>query len=136
MPRDDHPYLSIIVKPTYSCNLACSYCSVECHDSSAVMSFEMVDRLFERATSFCGTDRTLYLVWHGGEPLLMGPSFFDYVGSATKQYAGVRIVNSLQSNATLLNDEFVEVIVRHGFRFSTSFWCEMRSKGLLPLGLD
>ena len=117
---EDHPYLAIIVKPTYDCNMSCRYCSLEEHDTSARMSLQTVDRLFERVTSFCGTERTIYLIWHGGEPLLMGPTFYDYVGQKTREFGEFSIVNSLQSNGTLLDSEFTEVIVRHGFRFSTS----------------
>lgn len=120
MPAKKHPYLAIIVKPTYDCNMSCSYCSVEGYDTSPRMSLETVDRLFERVTSFCGTDKTIYLVWHGGEPLLLGPGFYDYIGRKTGEYGEFRIINGLQTNATLLNDEFIDVMLRHKFQFSTS----------------
>lgn len=120
MPAAKHSYFAIIVKPTYDCNMSCSYCSVEGHDTSPRMSLQTVDRLFERVTDYCGTDRTIYLIWHGGEPLLMGPDFYDYIGQKTKEYSEFRIINALQTNATLLNDEFIDVIVEHRFRVSTS----------------
>jgi len=120
MPETKHSYFAIIVKPTYDCNLSCSYCSVEGHDTSPRMSLQTVDRLFDRVTDYCGADRTIYLIWHGGEPLLMGPDFYDYIGQKTKEYSEFRIINALQTNATLLNDEFIDVISEHGFRVSTS----------------
>lgn len=113
-------YLAIIVKPTYDCNMSCNYCSVEGHNTSPRMSLQTVDRLFERVTDFCGTDVPIYLIWHGGEPLLMGPDFYDYIGQKTKECAESTIINALQTNATLLDHEFIDVIVRHRFRVSTS----------------
>jgi len=117
---EDRSYLAIIVKPTYDCNMSCEYCSVEGHPTSPRMSRATVDKLFERVTDFCGTDIPIYLIWHGGEPLLMGPDFYRHIGEKTREYRGFNIVNALQTNATLLSDEFIDVIVEHNFRVSTS----------------
>lgn len=84
------------------------------------MSLSTVKKLFERVTDFCGNNRTIYIIWHGGEPLLMEPSFFDYIGEKTKEYSKFEIINSIQTNATLLNNEFIDVIALHKFRISTS----------------
>jgi uncharacterized protein len=84
------------------------------------MSLDTVARLFERVTRFSGTETPIYLIWHGGEPLLMGQNFYDYIGQKTKEYHEFQIINALQTNATLIDDEFIDVVVRHGFRFSTS----------------
>ncbi|MBN1314965.1 MAG: radical SAM protein [Anaerolineales bacterium] len=113
-------YLAIIVKPTYDCNMSCEYCSVEGHSTSPRMSLQTVDRLFQRVTDFCGADMPTYLIWHGGEPALMGPNFYDYIGQKTKEYGDFCIVNALQTNATLLDDEFIDIIVEHNYRVSTS----------------
>lgn len=113
-------YLAVIIKPTYDCNLACSYCSVEGHETHSRMSPETVDKIISSVTEFCGTHRTIYLIWHGGEPLLMDPSFYDYIGYKTAEYNDYTIINSVQTNATLLNDNFIDVFARHCFRVSIS----------------
>ena len=117
---ENHPYLGVIVKPTYDCNLACSYCSIRNHHTRSRMSRRTVDAIFERVTDFCGTRRSIYLIWHGGEPLLLRPDFYDYIGRKTAECGRFKIVNAVQTNATLLDDEFVDVLVRHDFRVSTS----------------
>lgn len=120
MPVRDHPYLAVIVKPTYDCNMACRYCSVQGHDTSARMSFETVDRLFERVTEFCGKDKSIHLVWHGGEPSLMGAEFYEYIGRKTLEYADFRIANLLQTNALHLDGELVDTLLARDFKIGTS----------------
>lgn len=120
MYGQNRSYLAVIVKPTYGCNMSCDYCSVEGHDAPPKMSLQRVDRLFEEATSYCGPNKVIYFVWHGGEPLLMGPDFFRHIGRRTTDYSEFQIVNGLQTNATLLDEEFIDVIVTYGFQVSTS----------------
>jgi len=55
MPETKHSYCAIIVKPTYDCNLSCSYCSVEVYDTYHRMSLQTEDKLFERVTDYCGS---------------------------------------------------------------------------------
>jgi uncharacterized protein len=54
--------------------------------------------------------------WQGGEPTLMGIEFFRRsVELARKHANGRRIVFTIQTNATLLNDEWAELFAEHGF---------------------
>jgi uncharacterized protein len=115
-----HPYLAVIIKPTYDCNLACEYCSVYGCEPAPRMSRETVDILMDRVTEFCGTARTIFLIWHGGEPLLLPPEFYDYIGRRTLQYTGHSILNSVQTNATLLDRRYLDVFLKYGFDISIS----------------
>ncbi len=113
-------YLALIVKPTYDCNMECAYCSVVGHDTLPRMSTETVDLILDRVTAFLDKSTPAHFVWHGGEPLLMPPDFYEHVGRRTREYPDHCITNGIQSNATLLNDRYIDVIVEYGFRFSTS----------------
>jgi uncharacterized protein len=116
-PRD----LTIIVKPTYACNLRCTYCFISKAESEAPrMSRQTVDNLFQRATEFCGTGKTICFVWHGGEPMLMGAEFYRYIGEKTRQLSEYKIINAMQTNLTLLDEKMLEVVVEYGFRLGTS----------------
>ena len=55
--------------------------------------------------------------WHGGEPTLMGLDFFRLALEFQQKYArpGMRILNTLQTNGTTLNDEWCQFFHDNGF---------------------
>jgi uncharacterized protein len=68
--------LQFVVCPTYSCNLACSYCfeTEQLRSKRQVMAEEHVPLLFQAIDEIAATrpDRKRQLVLFGGEPLLPG----------------------------------------------------------------
>lgn len=61
-------------------------------------------------------------VWHGGEPLLAGISFFQRIVELQKKHlrSGQSVRNSLQTNGTLINDQWATFFKEHGFRIGVS----------------
>ncbi len=55
--------------------------------------------------------------WHGGEPLLAGIDFFRKVLALQKKHkpAGATVVNGIQTNGTLLNNEWSSFLASEGF---------------------
>ena len=107
--------LYVMAKPVSSiCNLACSYCYyLEKHNlykHSKLNNFTMSDELLERFIQHYIASQTMAQVlftWHGGEPLMRPLSFYKKVVALQKQYAyGRTIDNCIQTNGTLLNDEW------------------------------
>ena len=105
---------TIIFKPTTACNAMCAYCDGvrEGKRSPVPMSMELLEVLFTRIHEFL-LDRpqeTMELVWHGGEPLLLGPKYFvEAKRFQEKHCAGTRdrIRHVIQTNLTLLRKEFL-----------------------------
>ena len=55
-------------------------------------------------------------VWQGGEPTLLGLNFYKKAVEFQKKYAnGKRISNSLQTNGTLLTEEWFPFLAENNF---------------------
>lgn len=113
----------VFVKPVGAmCNLACQYCyyleKQQLYPGNG--GFRITDDLLEeyiiqhiRASS--GPD--LFFSWHGGEPTLAGLPFFERVVELQKRHLPLnwRVVNGLQTNGTLLNNEWCRFLKEEHF---------------------
>ena len=105
--------LYIMPKPAGArCNMACAYCyySEKASMYSDVTTHDMSDVLLERFVREYIQSQSMPQVmftWHGGEPLLRPLSFYRKAIALQKSYADGRLIdNSLQTNGTLLTDEW------------------------------
>ena len=103
------------------CNLNCEYCF---YTEKKVLYpeqelFAMSDQVLEIfIEKYIGSQSApeIPFVWQGGEPTLLGVEFFRRAVALQEKYAGgKKIVNSLQTNGTLLNDEWAEFLKEHDF---------------------
>lgn len=112
--------LYVMLKPAGAhCNLACKYCyyleknklypTAQRHQ----MSDEMLE-LFTREYIEAQTMNQVLFTWHGGEPLLRSIDFYRKALSLQQKYAGGRhIDNVIQTNGTLLTDEWCEFFAQN-----------------------
>lgn len=112
--------LYVMLKPTGAhCNLACKYCyyleknklypTAQRH----LMSDEMLEQ-FTREYIEAQTMNQVLFTWHGGEPLLRSIDFYRKALSLQQKYAGGRrIDNVIQTNGTLLTDEWCEFFAQN-----------------------
>ena len=104
------------------CNLNCDYCyylsksDLLTTDSGWRMSDATLEN-FIRQYIEQQNARQIVFSWQGGEPSSMGLGFFRKVVALQKKYAPphARIENDLQTNGTLLNDEWCEFLREHSF---------------------
>jgi uncharacterized protein len=120
---------TIIFKATDICNSNCIYCHAvrKEHQPIKTMPFDILERFFERANTFLTEwpEETLKIIWHGGEPLTLGPQYF-YKALELKQTicneTGCRISFDMQSNLTLFSKEYIDVLKKMEINnFGTSF---------------
>lgn len=105
--------LYVMLKPVgAACNLACNYCyyleksNLYKHQPKRQMSEELLER-FVKDYIEAQTMNEVVFTWHGGEPTLRPLSFYQKAVELQKKYARGRIIhNSLQTNGTLLTDEW------------------------------
>lgn len=107
--------LYVMTKPVGSvCNLACAYCyylekaNLYKDTSKHVMSDELLEK-FIREYIGSQTMHEVLFTWHGGETLMRPLSFYRKVVELQRQYAGGHAIdNCIQTNGTLLTDEWCE----------------------------
>jgi uncharacterized protein len=113
----------IFAKPAGSaCNLNCSYCYYLEKKGlyTETDHFLMDERLLEKyivqhieAT----TEPLITFSWHGGEPLMAGIGFYRKVLSLQRNHkpAGKTIMNGIQTNGTLIDEEWSRFFAENGF---------------------
>jgi len=111
-----------LAKPTGAiCNLDCRYCFFLSKELLYPGSrFRMADDLLEAYIKQVieGQDTPeVTVAWQGGEPILMGLDFFRRSIEYQEKYRrpGVRIVNTIQTNGTLVDDDWAAFFRQHDF---------------------
>ena len=99
------------------CNLACKYCYYlektnlyKDNKSKYVMSDSLLEKFIKEYINSQTMPQVLF-TWHGGETLMRPLSFYQKVIELQKKYANGRTIdNCIQTNGTLLNDEWCEFL--------------------------
>lgn len=112
----------LMAKPTGAvCNLDCAYCYFLSKDQLYPGSgFRMSDEVLEayiRGLLEAHEAPEATIAWQGGEPTLMGLSFFEMAVRLAERYRkpGQSVLHTIQTNGTLLDDDWCEFFSRHGF---------------------
>lgn len=129
MPVQKQTVSVVVAKPTRLCNADCEYCSSPPleelgYGEEPGWTFETFKSYFDQVypTMVHGA----FWIWHGGEPMLMGPNFYmkcyEYAKSQ-EEIHGRKVLFSMQTNLLAYNKEkwykvFSEVL---GGSISSSF---------------
>ena len=130
MERTLYPFstpLYIMTKPAGSrCNLACDYCyylekkHLYKGEGSHFMSDGLLERFIEQYINAQSVPEVLFN-WHGGETLLRPLDFYRRAVQLQQKYAdGRRIVNAIQTNGTLLDDDWCRFFKENGWLVGVS----------------
>lgn len=112
--------LYVMLKPAGAhCNLACKYCyyleknNLYQNSHRHLMTDEMLEQ-FTREYIEAQTMPQVLFTWHGGEPLMRSIDFYKKALELQKKYAhGKQIDNVIQTNGTLLTDEWCEFFAQN-----------------------
>jgi len=113
----------IFVKPAgASCNLRCSYCyylgkkDLFPDSPTLRMNVEILEKYICQHIE-ASEDDIIMFSWHGGEPLLAGMDFYQKAVQLQKKYkpSGRKILNGIQTNATLLTEEWCRFFATEDF---------------------
>lgn len=119
--------LYIMLKPVGAvCNLRCNYCyylekkELYPDDKKFVMSDALLEKFTKEYINSQTTNEVMF-VWHGGETLMRNIDFYKRALYFQKKYAGGKsIANSLQTNGTLLTDEWCRFFKENDFLIGIS----------------
>lgn len=112
--------LYVMLKPAGAhCNLACKYCyyleknNLYQNSHRHLMSDDMLEQ-FTREYIEAQTMPQVLFTWHGGEPLMRSIDFYKKALALQKKYThGKQIDNVIQTNGTLLTDEWCEFFAKN-----------------------
>lgn len=114
--------LYVMLKPVGAiCNLRCKYCyyleKKELYPESKnfIMNEELLEKFVEQYLNSQTMSQVLF-TWHGGETLMRNIGFYKKALELQKKYArGRQIDNTIQTNGTLLTDEWCRFFKENNF---------------------
>jgi uncharacterized protein len=113
-------HVTLIIKVTNACDMHCRYCFIEPSVYHKTMKLDLarkIVRTFLDSKYFS----SVHFVWHGGEPLLRGPAFFEEILAEQKRMpTEVHHSNTVQTNATHLTENMLELLVANNIHIGLS----------------
>jgi uncharacterized protein len=124
-PADFVPRLQtqlLVLQPTPFCNIQCDYCYLPDRDLKARMNPALVSRAVQALRDDELLGQTLTVAWHAGEPLAVPRGFYGDAFAAASEAAGpgCTVSHAMQTNATLIDDEWCLFFASKGVRVGVS----------------
>lgn len=119
--------LYVMLKPIGAiCNLRCNYCyylekkELYGDEKKFVMSDQLLEKFIEEYINSQTTNEILF-TWHGGEALMRNIDFYRKAVKLQQKYGrGRTIQNTLQTNGTLLTDDWCRFFKENNFLIGIS----------------
>jgi uncharacterized protein len=123
-PSDFSPPLQtrlLVLQPTPFCNLDCDYCYLPSRDVRARMPVATVRLALQRLVDDGLLGPELTIAWHAGEPLVQPPDYYEEAFAAVAAVVpACRVTHAFQTNGTLIDDHWCELLSRHRVRVGIS----------------
>jgi uncharacterized protein len=127
MVKASHEF-QVFVKPVGSiCNLACHYCYYleKEHFYPKDEPFRMPDNILEEYIVqhiAAYPEPVIRFSWHGGEPTVLGLDYFRKIVALQRKHqpSNQRIINGIQTNGTLLNEDWCRFLAAEDFAVGLS----------------
>ncbi|MCF8089132.1 MAG: anaerobic sulfatase maturase [Desulfotignum sp.] len=122
----DNSYPLLIKPASGDCNLACEYCFYleKTKFYPQYKRHRMTQGTLEQLIqSYMAAPQSQYVfAWQGGEPTLMGNTFYEKVTDLQVKYGhpGASVANTLQTNGTLISDELACHLKHYNFLVGVS----------------
>lgn len=113
----------VVLQATTFCNINCQYCYLPDRAKTQRMSLDVIRRVAEEVFSSDLVEEPFVFLWHLGEPLAVPIAFYE---EAFAEFARINqayqrtYVHSFQTNATLINEQWVNLIKRYQIKLGIS----------------
>jgi len=116
------PLELLVIQPTPFCNLDCSYCYLPNRLDKRKITLETLEKTFDWVFSSRLVRQPLTLLWHAGEPMVLPAAFYEQATLLLERCntSGFEVTQSLQTNATLVNDAWCDFIRRRQIQIGVS----------------
>lgn len=117
------PRIQIAVfQPTSLCNLNCRYCYVPNRKDNFVMTEATLKLSIRKILQSNLVSDEVEFLWHAGEPLLAGKNFYRQAMLFIDEFntRGLKITQSIQTNATLIDEEWCMFFKQYNFEVGVS----------------
>jgi uncharacterized protein len=113
---------TVVIQSTPFCNLNCTYCYLPHRSIKKRISREVLSRIFQCIFSSSFVSDEISVLWHAGEPLALPTSFYREAFEIQRQWNtnAVHIINSFQTNATLITQEWCDFFKEYDVKVGVS----------------
>lgn len=110
---------TVLMQPTTLCNLDCTYCYLPERALAKRMPLEVADAVAVAVREW-SRRHPVGVLWHGGEPLAVGMPHFRSLLDRFGPGEGHPVVHAVQTNATLIDQAWCELLDSRRVRVSVS----------------
>ena len=112
----------VIIQPTPLCNVNCRYCYLPERTLKKRIEMATVARIGEAFFTSPFAGKSITIVWHAGEPLILPIDFYEQALHHLQEQnkRGVQIEHYIQTNATLITQEWCDFFRRQRIKIGIS----------------
>lgn len=112
----------VIIQPTSICNINCRYCYLPNRLVNRRINIRTLLQVYKVLFSSQCVSDAVTIAWHAGEPLVLPTSFYERAFQELVSWntCGVRVTHSIQTNATLITQEWCNLFKKHNVHIGVS----------------
>ena len=111
---------SVLIKPTHRCNLDCKYCYDKPFREKIKddMPMEVLDNFLDLVSKYT---RNINLIWHGGEPTMVGTEWYEHAYEVLAKYPMLNYKSNIMTNGVALSDKWFELFNKYNISVGMSY---------------